>query len=150
MDIRKLSIEELENMSHIDIAYNIIKSEKKVLNTLDLLKEVCDLLNYDNNVLENLIGDFYTSLNVDKRFILIDGKWDISENHQVKIVVDDESDDELEEYEDIDAEEEVVETEDEAVLEDTEVLEDIEDDLDDDMDDLTILSEEEMEDEENE
>ena len=150
MDIRKLSIEELENMSHIDVAYNIIKSEKKVLNTLELLKEVCDLLNYDNNVLENLIGDFYTSLNVDKRFILIDGKWDISENHQVKIVVDDESDDELEEYEDIDAEEEVVETEDEAVLEDTEVLEDIEDDLDDDMDDLTILSEEEMEDEENE
>ena len=150
MDMRKLSIEELEKMSHIDIAYNIIKSEKKVLNTLDLLKEVCDLLNYDNNVLENLIGDFYTTLNVDKRFILIDSKWDISENHQVKIVIEDESDDELEEYEDIDAEEEIVETEDEAVLEDTEVLEDIEDDLDDDMDDLTILSEEEMEDEENE
>ena len=116
MDMRKLSIEELENMSHSDIAYNIIKSENKVLNTLDLLKEVCNLLNYSNNVLENLIGDFYTTLNVDKRFILIDGKWDISEKHQVKIVVDDESDDELEEYEDIDAEEEVVETEDEAVL----------------------------------
>lgn len=149
MNIRNLSSEELEKMSHIDIAYNIIKSEKKVLNTLDLLKEVCNLLNYDNNVLENLIGDFYTSLNVDKRFILIDGAWDISENHQVKIVVDDESDDELEEYEDIDAEEELVEIEDEAVLEDAEALEDIEDDLDDDMDDLTILSEEEMEDEEN-
>lgn len=150
MDMRKLSIEELEKMSHIDIAYNIIKSEKKVLNTLDLLKEVCNLLNYDNNILENLIGDFYTTLNVDKRFILIDGKWDISENHQVKIIVDDESDDELEEYEDIDADEEIVETEDEAVLEDAEVLEDIEDDLDDDMDDLTILGEEELEDEENE
>ena len=150
MDIRKLSSEELEKMSHLDIAYNIIKSEKKVLNTLDLLKEVCNLLNYDNNVLENLIGDFYTSLNVDKRFILIDGTWDISENHQVKIVIEDESDDELEEYEDIDAEDEIVETEDEAVLEDREVLEDIEDDLDDDMEDLTILGEEEMEDEENE
>ena len=150
MDIRKLSIEELENMSHIDIAYNIIKSEKKVLNTLDLLKEVCNLLNYDNNVLENLIGDFYTSLNVDKRFILIDGAWDISENHQVKIIVDDESDDELDEYEDIDADDELLETEDEAVLEDAEALEDIEDDLDDDMDDLTILGEDELEDEENE
>ena len=149
MNIRNLSSEELENMSHMDIAYNIIKSEKKVLNTLDLLKEVCNLLNYDNNVLENLIGDFYTSLNVDKRFILIDGLWDISENHQVKIIIEDESDDELDEYEDIDAEDEIGETEDEAVLEDTEVLEDIEDDLDDDMEDLTILSEEEMEDEEN-
>lgn len=150
MDIRKLSIEELETMSHIDIAYNIIKGEKKVLNTLDLLKEVCDLLNYDNNTLENLIGDFYTTLNVDKRFILINGAWDVSENHQVKIVVDDESDDELEEYEDIDAEEEIVETEDEAVLEDAEALEDIDDDLDDDLDDLTILGEDELEDEENE
>lgn len=149
MNIRNLSSQELENMSHMDIAYNIIKSEKKVLNTLDLLKEVCNLLNYDNNILENLIGDFYTSLNVDKRFILIDGLWDISENHQVKIVIEDESDDELEEYEDIDAEDELLETEDEAVLEDVEVLEDIDDDLDDDMDDLTILSEEEMEDEEN-
>ena len=149
MNIRNLSSQELENMSHMDIAYNIIKSEKKVLNTLDLLKEVCNLLNYDNNILENLIGDFYTSLNVDKRFILIDGLWDISENHQVKIVIEVESDDELEEYEDIDAEDELLETEDEAVLEDVEVLEDIDDDLDDDMDDLTILSEEEMEDEEN-
>jgi len=150
MDIRNLSSEELEKMSHIDIAYNIIKSEKKVLNTLDLLKEVCNLLNYDNNVLESLIGDFYTTLNVDKRFILIDGAWDISENHSVKIVIEDEADDELEEYEDIDAEEEVHEIEDEAVLEDTEALEDIDDDLDDDMEELTILSEEEMEeDEEN-
>ena len=149
MDIRNLSSEELEKMSHIDIAYNIIKSEKKVLNTLDLLKEVCELLNYDNSVLENLIGEFYTTLNVDKRFILIEGKWDISENHQVKIVVEDEIDDD-EEYEDIDEEEEASEIEDEAILEDVEALEDIEDDLDDDMEDLTILSEEEMEDEENE
>ena len=150
MNIRNLSSEELEKMSHLDIAYNIIKSEKKVLNTLDLLKELCNLLNYDNNVLENLIGDFYTSLNLDKRFILIDGAWDISENHAVKIVVDDEIDDEIDEFEDIDSEEEAQEIEDDAVLEDREVLEDIDDDLDDDMEDLTILSEEEMEDEENE
>lgn len=151
MDIRKLSSQELEKMSHLDIAYNIIKYEKKVLNTLSLLKEVCDILNYDNSTLENLIGEFYTSLNLDKRFYLVDGLWDLSENHQVKIVIEDEADSELEEFEDIDAEEEVIEKEDEAVLEDTEILEDIEDDLDDEMDDLTILSEEEMEeDEENE
>ena len=39
----------------------------------------------------------------------IDGLWDISENHQVKIVIEDESEDELEEYEDIDAEDELLE-----------------------------------------
>ena len=151
MDIRKMTSEELEKLSHLDIAYNIIKNEKKVLNTLDLLKEVCSILNYDESAVEELIGDFYTSLNLDKRFILIDGKWDIAENHSVKIVVDDEMDDELETVEDIDEEdEEAKEIEDEAVLEDVEVLEDLDDDIDDEMDDLTILSEEEIEeDEEN-
>ena len=151
MDIRKMTSEELEKLSHLDIAYNIIKNEKKVLNTLDLLKEVCSILNYDESAVEELIGDFYTSLNLDKRFILIDGKWDIAENHSVKIVVDDEMDDELDTFEDIDEEdEEAKEIEDEAVLEDVEVLEDLDDDIDDEMDDLTILSEEEIEeDEEN-
>lgn len=151
MDIRKMTSEELEKLSHLDIAYNIIKNEKKVLNTLDLLKEVCNVLNYGENAVEELIGEFYTSLNLDKRFILIDGKWDIAENHSVKIVVDDEMDDELDTFEDIDEEdEEAKEIEDEAVLEDVEVLEDLDDDIDDEMDDLTILSEEEIEeDEEN-
>lgn len=151
MDIRKMTSEELEKLSHLDIAYNIIKNEKKVLNTLDLLKEVCSILNYDESAVEELIGEFYTSLNLDKRFILIDGKWDIAENHSVKIVVDDEMDDELDTFEDIDEEdEEAKEIEDEAVLEDVEVLEDLDDDIDDEMDDLTILSEEEIEeDEEN-
>ena len=151
MDIRKMTSEELEKLSHLDIAYNIIKNEKKVLNTLDLLKEVCNVLNYDESAVEELIGEFYTSLNLDKRFILIDGKWDVAENHSVKIVVDDEMDDELETFEDIDEEdEEAKEIEDEAVLEDVEVLEDLDDDIDDEMDDLTILSEEEIEeDEEN-
>ena len=41
------------------------------------------------------------------------------------------------------------EIEDEAVLDDAEALEDVEDDLDDEMEDLTILSEEEMEEEES-
>lgn len=151
MDIRKMTSEELEKLSHLDIAYNIIKNEKKVLNTLDLLKEVCSILNYSESAVEELIGEFYTSLNLDKRFILIDGKWDITENHSVKIVVDDEMDDELETFEDIDEEdEEAKEIEDEAVLEDVEILEDLDDDIDDEMDDLTILSEEEIEeDEEN-
>lgn len=147
MNIRNMTSEELETLSHLDIAYNIIKVEKKVLNTVELLKEICNLLNYSESEFENLIGDFYTSLNLDKRFILLDGKWDITENHSVKIIIDDEIDDEIDTFEDMD-EEEAVEIEDEAVLDDTEVLEDVEDDLDDDMDELTILSEEELEEEE--
>ena len=51
----------------------------------------------------------------------------------------------MENYDD-EENEEAIETEDEAVLDDAEMLEDLDDALDDDMDDLTILTEEEMED----
>ena len=148
MNIKKMTTEELELMSHTDIAYNILKHEKKTLTTIELLKEICSLLNYGDTEYENLIGDFYTSLNVDKRFILIDGKWDLAENHAVKIIIYDEGDDDedMENYDD-EENEEAIETEDEAVLDDAEMLEDLDDALDDDMDDLTILTEEEMEDE---
>lgn len=146
----KFKKEELENLSHIDIAYNIIKGEKKQFTTIDLLKQILNLLELDENEFENLIGDFYTSLNLDKRFILIDKKWDLTENHAVKMVVDDEADDDLDEFEEMDEEyEESQEIEDEAVLDDAEVLEDVDDDLDDEMEDLTILSEEEMDEEES-
>lgn len=145
MNLKKMTSDDFEKMSHLDIAYNIIKSEKKTYKTVDLLKKICELLNYEENKFEDLIGEFYTSLNLDKRFILIDGNWDLTENHSVKMVVEDEVDDDLESYEDMDEEE--GEIEDEAVLDDTEVLEDVEDDLDDEMDDLTILTEEELEEE---
>lgn len=148
MDIKKMSSEELEKFSHLDIAYNILKYEKKKLSTVELLKEVCSVLNYEDSEFENLIGDFYTSLNLDKRFLLVDNKWNLAENHAIKIIVDDDMDDDVEEYEDID-EEDPEEVEDEAVIDDTEILEDIDEDLDDDMEDLTILSEEEMDEEEN-
>ena len=145
MNLKKMTRDDFEKMSHLDIAYNIIKSEKKTYKTVDLLKKICKLLEYEENAFENLIGEFYTSLNLDKRFILIDGNWDLTENHSVKIVVEDEVDDDLDTYEDMDEEE--GEIEDEAVLDDTEALEDVEDDLDDEMEDLTILTEEELEEE---
>lgn len=143
----KMTKEDLELMSHTDIAYNILKQEKKTFTTIDLLKNICKLLDYSDAEYENIIGEFYTSLNMDKRFILIDGKWDLAENHVVKIIIDDEGDDEdIENYDDEDNEE-PSEIEDEAVLDDTEMLEDIDDALDDDMDDLTILTEDEIEEE---
>ncbi len=149
MNLKKMTRDDFEKMSHLDIAYNIIKSEKKTYKTVDLLKKICKLLEYEENAFENLIGDFYTSLNLDKRFLLVDGKWDLTENHSVKVIVDDEGDDDIDSYEDIDeTDEEATEIEDEAVLDDAEALEDVDDDLDDDIDDLTILTEEEMDEEE--
>lgn len=141
MDIRKMSLEDLEKLSYLDISYNIIKFNKKSLTTVEMLKEVCAALNYGDKEYEELIGDFYTSLNLDKRFVLIDGKWDLTENHSVKIEIDDE---EEEDY-DLDEDEDEDATEDDVVSDDVETMEDIDDDLDDDMEDLNIVDDEEEE-----
>lgn len=143
MDIKKMTKEQLENMSHLDIAYNILKIDKKKLNTVDLLKEICKLLSMSDNEYEELIGDFYTSLNLDKRFLLIDGLWDLTENHSVKILVDEDEDD-LEDY-DLDEDDEDEEIEDDIVSDDTEAMEDVEDDLDEELDELSIVDEDEEE-----
>lgn len=145
MNIKKMNIEELEKLSHLDIAYNLLKYEKVKLTTVDLLKEVCNALNYGDKEFDSLIGDFYTSLNLDKRFILIDGKWDLSENHSVKIVIEDEMDEDDDEYEELE-EETDDDIEDDAVSDDVEAMEEVEEDIDDDMEDLTIVEEDSEED----
>ena len=135
-----MPLEELELLSYTDIAYEILKEEKKSMSTPALFKEVCKLLNIDDDTMMEMIGDFYTSLTTDKRFILLDSaEWDLKESHVVKLVVDDDEEEESTE----DTEEVFEETEDEAVPDEEEDF----DDTDDSLDDLVIISEEDMEEE---
>ena len=155
MNIRDAKKEDLEAMSYLDIAYGLLKQDKTKKTTVELLKEICSLLELDNDYYQNLVGDFYTSLTVDKRFLLIEsGKWDLKENHSVKIIVDDELDDldGIDELEDID--EEYDEEKEDFMLDDEENedtaadIDDIDDtDLDviDELDDLTVLDDDELE-----
>ena len=147
MSIRKKEISELELMSYSDIAYEILKEDKKVYNTPNLFKEVCSLLNLSEEEFQDKIGDFFTALSTDKRFILIDSTdWDLKENHVVQIVVDDGEEDEDDETDSFEEdEEEEIETEDD--LDEDDYSEDaLDDDIDDDgMDDLTILDDDEIE-----
>ena len=136
MDIYKIDKSELELLSYNDIAYQIIKQGKKSKTTVDLFREICDLLEISEEF-ENLIADFFTSLTTDKRFILLNStNWDLRENHVVNIVVDESE----EEYEEIpeEIEEDNVSTDD-----DYDFDEDVVDDSDDDSDieDLKIISE---------
>ena len=144
MNVRQMPLEELELLSYTDIAYEILKQDKKPKTTPALLKEVCDLLKIEENNMRDISGDFYTTLTTDKRFILLDSaEWDLREFHSVKTVVDDEDEEEPEE----DEEDEVVEeTEDDAVTSDDDAsdFDDTDDDLDD-LDDLAIVSEDEFE-----
>lgn len=143
MSIRKKKLEELELMSYNDIAYEIIKEDKKKYDTKKLFKEVCNLLELDEDTYLEQIGDFFTALTTDGRFILLDSKsWDLKENHKVKVVIDDGDEEDIEEgIIDEDA------SEDDEDLEDDYSDEAIDDSKEDeeDLQDLTIVDEEDIE-----
>ncbi len=138
MKLKELTKEELERYSHNDLTYHILKENKTKMSTSAIFKEICDLLNYSEQYYFDAIADYYTSLNLDKRFKLIDGKdWDLQENYPKEIEEDDEED---EEEETILEEEE----EDEEENED-DFLDDEDDPEEDEFVDLTILTEDEIE-----
>ena len=104
---------------------------------------ICDLLGLSEDEYTNKIGEFYTSMTTDKRFILLDtAEWDLRDNHAVKITIDDDDDEEETDEEEIEEEiDEEVEDVEEPI--DDEEL-DVDDD-DDDLEDLSIVSEEDIE-----
>ncbi len=139
--MKKYKKEELELLSNKDIT-NLLLEEKGKQKTADLFKKIIKLLELPESTFDQKIGDYYTSLTTDKRFILLeDGKWDLRSRHTSdKIIkVMDEDDEEEEETEEEELEEETV---------DYDSIDSDEDDLDDDDDDLkdlVILDEDEME-----
>ena len=144
MSIRKKDLLELELMSYTDIAYEIIKEDKKKYNTPKLFKEVCKLLQLSEEEMMEKIGDFFTALTTDGRFILIDStNWDLKENHVVKVVVDDGDEEEVE----VDSEEDEMVDDDNQDLEDDYSDEAVDDSAvdEEDMKDLTIGDEEDIE-----
>ena len=149
MSIRKKDKLDLELMSYTDIAYEIIKEDKKQYNTPNLFREVCNLLELTEEEFEAKIGDFFTALTTDKRFILIDSvNWDLKENHIVKVVVDEEEEETIEDDTDDDNEEEENDEEEDndATIEDDYSDEAIDDlDAEDEMEDLTIVNDDEIE-----
>ena len=146
MNVRQMPLEELELLSYADIAYELLKLDKKPKTTPVLFKEVCSLLEINEDAMFEMIGDFYTTLTTDKRFILLDNaEWDLKEFHSVAKIVDeeDEEEDDEESSDTEEPEKEEVETEDEVVIGNEEEY----DDDDDDLSDLAILTEEELEEE---
>ena len=144
MKLKNLSQEELELMSYTDITYMMLKESKKTMNTPTMFKEICKLLDLSDDTYADKIGDYYTSLQMDKRFVMLDNnEWDIRDNHSIEIVIDEEDEDE--DIEETEEEEEVIEEEEEN--EDT--LYDDESEIDDDDDTLPLVDEDEELDEED-
>lgn len=144
-----MSKENLELLSYTKIAELYLKENKKTMNTADLFREVCRLLELSDNEYQDKIADFFESLTTSKDFILLnDGNWDLKINHSVKIDMDDI-------YEESDSEEEEI-SEDDTDLSDEDNYDDDsydndsldDDDIpEDDFSDLTIVDENELDDE---
>ena len=88
MSLKKMSKEDLELLSNKDITSLILEESKKSKNTADLFKKIIELLELPASTFEKKIGDYYTSLATDKRFILLeDGTWDLRSRHTSDKVV---------------------------------------------------------------
>lgn len=145
--MKSLKKENLENMSYKDIA-NILLEESSSLNTLELFTKIVELLELPKSTIDNKIADFYTSLTTDKRFVMLDGKWDLRTRHpsdKVLVKIDDEEDEDVSEMNEEDEEDNSDFSEDEYGDGDT--TEDEFDDSDDDLKDLVVLDESELEEE---
>ena len=146
MKLKNMKKEELEVLSYTDLTELILKENKHSMNTASIFKTICELLGLSEEEYSNKIGDYYTSLTTDKRFILLDNaEWDLRDKHKVEIVLDD--DDEEDEYVDeLDDEEE--NPDDEIVDESIEITDDeIDLDDEDDLDDLRVVDDEEIDEE---
>lgn len=142
--LNKMSKEELEVLSYADLAEIILKEKDKSLNTKDIFSIICDLLSYTDDEFTNKIGDFYTSLSTDKRFVFLDtNEWELREKHPVAIVLeDDDVEEETDSYKENSIDEELEDIDETDVDVDIDELDDL-----DDLDDLSVLTEDEMEEE---
>ena len=145
MKLSKMTKDELELLSYNKIAKLYLEENKKTMNTAELFREICNLLELSEAEYQEKITDFFESLTTSKDFILLnDGNWDLKANHKVKIDIDEiyeEKDDEIDEYESL---EEIEDSEEESEeIDEYDSVQD--DDFDDDLSDLTIVSDEELE-----
>ena len=142
MSIKNMTKEDLELLSNKDIT-NLLLEEKGKQTTPDLFKKIIKLLELPESTFDQKIGDYYTSLTTDKRFILLeDGTWDLRSRHTSdKIIkVDEDEDEDIEEIEE--------EVDEEEETDDFDSIDSDDDDIDsgdDDLEDLVVLDEDEIE-----
>ena len=145
MKLAKMKKEQLELLSYKDITYYILDEENKK-NTKELFQKIIELLELPKKTFEEKIGDYYTSLTTDKRFIMLeDGNWDLRSRHTsdkiVKITEEDEDDEEELLNEENQMEDEI--EEDNYDSGDIDSDDDF-DDTEDDLKDLVVVDEDEL------
>lgn len=141
MKLKSIDKDTLETMQLDDIAYIILKEKGKKMKITDIFKNICDALGMTDKEYENQIGDFFTLLATEKRFIQLEkGYWDLRENHTSEINIQDLEDDIDDDIELENPDDDNINEEDEGDYYDT--IDDMDDDdSDDDLKDLVIVDE---------
>ena len=147
-NMKNLKKEDILNLSYKDITNIILEESKKGMNTLDLFTKIVELLELPKSTIDTKIADYYTSLTTDKRFLLVDGLWDLRSRHTSDKVLVNVDDEELEEEENLDEEQEDLEETDTSYEDDIDDDTSFDDD-DDGLGDLVVLDEDELDIENN-
>lgn len=102
----------MENKSNIEIVYDLISSRNGGVTFKEIWTRLCELNGYSEAQKNSKIGEFYSTLTLDGRFILIDNKWDLRSRHKYEeysidnktLVLDDDDEDDRD-LEELDEEE---------------------------------------------
>lgn len=136
---KKLNSDELNDMTYTDIANYVLEKNGKKMKISDLFMEVIKLRGDDpDKVFEQRIGDFFSLISTDKRFIMLDkGYWDLRVKHKNKIVVagDDEEDEDI----DIELDDDNSDSVEEEKIDYDEAIDTDDDTDDDDLSDLVVI-----------
>ena len=143
--MKEIKKEDVENLSYKDITFLLLENNKKGMNTLDLFGKIVSILELPASTIENKIGDYYTSLATDKRFILVDGLWDLRKRHTSDKVIVDSIEDEDAFLDEIKEDSEIVEDEyGDEYTDDVDVSDDFDDTDEEDLSDLVVLDEDDL------
>jgi DNA-directed RNA polymerase delta subunit len=143
-NMKSIKKEDIKDLSYKDITNIILENKKGGMNTLDLFTMIVDLLELPKSTIDTKIADYYTSLTTDKRFLLVDGLWDLRSRHTSDKILVDATEEELEDEEEFDESEEMEEEIEEDVYEDDIDGDTSYDEDDDGLGDLVVLDEDEI------
>ncbi|QED49751.1 DNA-directed RNA polymerase subunit delta [Cytobacillus dafuensis] len=156
MNLNELTKEELQEMSLIEIAYELLRSRKEAMAFKEIMDELINLLELSDDQVKAKIAQFYTDLNIDGRFLgLGDNRWGLRVWYPVDQVEEEvvtaikpkkkkakkaQEDEDLDDYDDLDDED--------IDYDDIDDLDDEDELLDDEDDEDLLEDDEDLEDDE--
>lgn len=141
---KELKKEEMKNLSYKDIAYLILEKNDVGINTLELFTDVIKKLELPSETVDAKIADFYTSLTTDKRFLMVDGLWDLRVRHTSDKLLSQVDEEDEEEESLLESDEELEDSEMDEFDEADDLDETYDDPDDDGLSDLVVIDEDDM------